>query len=90
MPETIIKLEATTTIAQLNHLQKQFMDVINEEDVAVDLSEVTKFDTAAVQLLAVFSGSRKKAGRSVTWLGESAVVNEVLGLLGMGSVCYEP
>lgn len=90
MSETIIKLEAATTIAHLGDLHKLFVGAVNDDEVTVDLADVDQLDTAAAQLLAVFSNARQKTGKRITWLGDSAVVDEVLGLLGMGSVRYEP
>ena len=56
----------------------------------VDLLNVTRLDSAGVQLLLLAHREANQHGKSLTWLGYSLAVEEVLELLDLTSVLGQP
>jgi phospholipid transport system transporter-binding protein len=77
------------TIAQAGDLKAQLAPLLDEPaPVILDLSEIRRIDTAALQVLTVFIRERRAAGREVECRGASdafLVTAEVLGLRALFS-----
>lgn len=82
--KTVIVCESTVDISDSAELQKRFLDVISEnKKVEIDAREVSRIDTAALQLFYAFITKLKQSSIEYSWLGASDVFLNSAELLGI-------
>lgn len=62
----------------------------SHERVEIDLLNVTKLDTAGVQLLIMMQAEAARLDKQIVWLGYSLAVEEVMDLLDLRDLFGEP
>jgi len=81
-----VALAGEVTIFTAEEIRRQLLAAIDgEDDVDVDLSQVTEIDTAGVQLIVAALREAAQRGRELSFTAGSAPVVEVMGLLGLSS-----
>lgn len=60
------------------------------EQLDIDLSEVSELDCAGVQLLLMLHQEAQRAHKPLYWQGHSHIVRQVLARLNLGSVLGAP
>lgn len=86
----VITLEEEVTIYNADEVkQKLFEQLLNENDVTVDLSQVAEIDTAGFQALLFGKRYAEKNNLNMRIEAPSEVVSEVFGLYGMSEMVEE-
>ena len=81
-----IELAPIINLSSIGALKAQLDDAVSKNtDVALLGVNVEKVDTAAMQLLAVFSEKIKADGNTLSWIQPSEEVGSVAALLGLES-----
>lgn len=89
-PSTLM-LGAECTVAEADGLQAELARRLDEPGgVTVDVSALTRIDTAGLQLLAAFVRDRRTSGRAVEWRGRAAALDTAARLLGLGDMLELP
>ena len=84
MDEKSIKLAGVVNIAKAEALFREMEGIVQDcHPTRIYASDVTRVDTAALQLIASFIIHMNKSGVSVTWDGVSDEVIAAAKLLGM-------
>jgi len=87
MTPTPIKLEGAMSIAKAEGLHQQLEAALREYScIEIDASEVSRVDTAIVQLLASFLTDAENSGVQVSWRSVSDEMKEGVRLLGMDQI----
>lgn len=76
-------IEGELTIYRAAELKPVLLEAAAGEAPAVDLSQVTEFDSAGLQLLLVAAREAQGRGKPLQLLAPSAPVREVLAMLDM-------
>jgi anti-anti-sigma factor len=76
-------IEGELTIYRAAELKPVLLEAAAGEAPAVDLSQVTEFDSAGLQLLLVAAREAQREGRQLQLLAPSEPVREVLAMLDM-------
>jgi anti-anti-sigma factor len=83
-PVAALAIEGELTIYRAAELKPLLLDAVREHDApALDLSAVTEFDSAGLQLLLMARQEAARLGRPLHVAGASAAVRDVFALLGM-------
>lgn len=86
-----IELASVINLSTISTLKSQLDEAVGKDsDVIVLGANVEKVDTAALQLLMVFSEKIKAGGNVVSWLQPSEEVYNVAALLGLESALCLP
>jgi anti-sigma B factor antagonist len=81
---TTTVVEGELTIYRAAELQPVLLDAVRTHDApAFDLSTVTEFDSAGLQLLLVAQREAARLGKTLRVTGASPAVREVHALLGL-------
>lgn len=81
-----IELASIINLSTIGALKTQLDDALSKNtDVALLGVNVEKVDTAALQLLAVFSEKVRAEGNTLSWIQPSEEVENVAALLGLKS-----
>lgn len=81
-----IELAPIINLSRISTLKAQLDDAVSKNtDVALLGVNVEKVDTAALQLLAVFSEQVRAKGNTLSWIQPSEEVGNVAALLGLES-----
>jgi len=84
MNEESIKLDGVVNIAKAETLFHEMEEIVRQNHpVKIYAPEVTRVDTAALQLIASFIAHMKNAGTTVEWDGVSNELIAAAKLLGM-------
>jgi len=84
MDEESIKLDGVVNIAKAEALFHEMEEVVRQSHpTKIYAPEVTRVDTAALQLIASFIAHMNNAGATVTWEGVSDELIAAAKLLGM-------
>jgi len=84
MSQASIKLEGVVNIAKVESLHHELEDILKlGTPIKFSASEVSRVDTAALQLLSSFFKSMHSAGAEVTWDGVSDELVAAAKLLGL-------
>lgn len=84
MSDAIVKLEGAMTIAKAEALHSQLEEIFRSANpTKIDATEVSRVDTAVVQLLVSFISSKKAGGVNVEWVGVSDEFLAGAKMLGM-------
>ena len=87
----LLTLHGELTAASARALHALLMSALAEHaTVELDLLNVTKLDTAAVQLFVFLHGEALKRGKVLRWLGFSMAVQEVFELLDLTDLVGRP
>lgn len=87
MSEVNFKLEGVLNIARVESLHAEFEELEkNSVSINLDATEVTRIDTAALQLLVALFRSLSARDLHVTWLGLSDEFRASAKLLGLAKV----
>ena len=79
-----LAVEGEMTIYRAAELHPVLLDAVSTmEAPALDLSEVTEFDCAGVQLLLVARREARRLGRQLVLQGASPAVRDAFAMLGM-------
>jgi len=77
-----------TTAAEIKELLLRTLAV--HPKLEIDLLNVTRLDTAGVQLLLLLQREAQRQGKQLGWLGFSLAVEEVMELLDLSDVLGQP
>ena len=87
----VLSLGGDFTLANAVAIKGVLLDALNQATrLEVDLLNVTKLDTAGVQLLLLLRREAVDRGISLKWLGYSLAVEEVLDLLDLAHLLGRP
>ena len=87
----VLTLSGELTVSGAAELRELFLRVITEnETVEVDLLNVTRIDTAGVQLLILLRREAAARGKTLRLLGYSLAVEEALELLDLMRTFGQP
>jgi anti-anti-sigma factor len=79
-----LAVEGEMTIYRAAELHPALLDAVRTQDApALDLSAVTEFDSAGVQLLLVARREAGRLGKRLVLQGASPAVRDVFALLGL-------
>ena len=79
-----LAVEGEMTIYRAAELYPVLLDAVRTIDApALDLSEVTEFDCAGMQLILVARREAQRLGKALVLQGASPAVRDALALLGM-------
>ena len=79
-----IVIEGELTIYRAAELKSVLLEAVRAHDTpALDLSAVTEFDSAGLQLLLMARQEAQRLGKPLQVAGASPAVREVFALLGM-------
>jgi len=79
-----IRLPATTGIRDGATLRQQLLPLLEApEPVVIDVTDIERVDTVALQLLFAFNRDRCANGRSVVWQGDNLVWRNAAASLGL-------
>lgn len=82
--EPVLRLEGELGIARAIELKTLLLDQLRDTaQPTVDLSAVSRIDTAGVQLLLLTNKTASAMGKKVSWNAPSDAVREALRLLGL-------
>lgn len=80
----ILFIEGDCSIYEVKELKLKLGEYLDSSKGAeVDLSKVTKIDSAGFQLLAAFKQELEKSGRNINYINPSSVVKDLFGLYGL-------
>jgi anti-anti-sigma factor len=87
----LLTLHGELTAASTRALHELLMSTLAQHPtVELDLLNVTKLDTAAVQLFVFLHREAMKQGKALRWLGFSMAVQEVFELLDLTDLVGRP
>lgn len=79
-----LAVEGEMTIYRAAELHPALLDMVRTQDAPVlDLTDVTEFDSAGVQLLLVARREAERLGKRLALRGASAAVRDTFTLLGL-------
>jgi len=90
-PSTTLALPAECTVGDANSL-KDNLAVLLEEllPVTLDITDLQRIDTAALQVIVAFIRERSGHGRAVQWQGTTPIMTTAAQLLGLTSALGLP
>lgn len=84
MSTEVIKLEGSLDISKVDSLFEQFENCLTKgADITIEAENVTRVDTASLQLLLAFHTEFKKTGYQWSWGSYSANLSTAANLLGL-------
>jgi anti-sigma B factor antagonist len=87
----VLALSGDVTLASAGTIKRVLLEALAQGPrLEVDLLNVTKLDTAGVQLLLLMHREATALGVALGWLGYSLAVEEVLDLLDLAAVLGRP
>ncbi len=87
----VLTLHGELTVASARALHDLLMKTLEEHpNIELDLLNVTKLDTSAVQQFVFLHREASQRGKSVRWLGFSMAVQEVFELLDLTDLVGRP
>jgi ABC-type transporter Mla MlaB component len=83
-PETIIRLPPQFTIRTIEEVCRRFEEALKGAGtLRVDVSDVTKIDTAGLQLLLAIKMELASHQTAPEWLGTNATIDEAAAIAGL-------
>ncbi|MDP2634222.1 MULTISPECIES: STAS domain-containing protein [unclassified Pseudoalteromonas] len=80
----MIKLPAELAINQVEILHQDLLNELSgNDDVCLDISDVTRADTASVQLLCSLQKHLLSVQHKIIWVGQSDALKSVITQLGL-------
>lgn len=87
----VIALAGELCCEDAPQLKRVLLDALERtQRLELDLLNVTRLDTAGVQLLLMLHAEAQRRGKPLAWLGCSLAVEEVLELLGLADALGRP
>jgi anti-sigma B factor antagonist len=87
----VLALRGEMTVANALAIRDLLLDALALGDkLEVDLLNITRFDSAGVQLLVLLHREAKQQEKQLSWLGYSLAVEEVLELLDLTELLGPP
>ncbi len=68
-------------VEKLSNALKEILD--SEQNIKLDITEVTDADTASLQVLCALQKSLSFTGNRIGWIGESEALNNIASQLGV-------
>jgi ABC-type transporter Mla MlaB component len=84
--EPVLVLASNCGVKDAAALKASLCALAAGERATLDVSNLERVDTAAMQLLCAFVRERKSRGQPVNWQGESAALRDAVRLLGLGDL----
>ncbi len=82
--ESILYLDATLEIGQVEEARRQLLELLDgASTAAVDVSRLSSVDTAGIQVLIALRLEAAQRGTPLEFRGKSAALNGALALLGL-------
>lgn len=80
----MIKLPSELSISDVETLHQHLLnELISEEDVCLDISEVKRADTASIQLLCALQKHLLTVEHKIIWQGKSDALQQAITNLGL-------
>ncbi len=84
MSASVIKLPLELTIAQVEQLKQEVMEVVsNSTKISIDDSEITRIDTTGVQLILAIVTHISSLNKELTWQCDADCIVESIKQLGI-------
>ncbi|HCV03150.1 STAS domain-containing protein [Pseudoalteromonas sp. SSMSWG5] len=81
----MLKLPTELAITQVESLHQDLLHELSaNDDICLDISEVTRADTASVQLLCALQKHLLSVHHKIIWVGESEPLQQAINSLGLG------
>lgn len=87
---TVIRLPTDCRLAAQAALKVQLEEVLHNGDIVLDVENLERIDTAALQLLVMFRRELEGQGGKLGWRGANDVLNEAASLLGLEQLLNLP
>lgn len=87
---TSVQLPADCRISAQTAVKAQLENVLSRGEIILDVAELQRVDTAALQLLVLFRRELEKQGGTLAWRGRSEVLDEAVSLLGLEQLLNLP
>lgn len=80
----MLKLPSELTISHVEKFHQQVLQVLHaEHDVSIDVSDVTRVDTASIQVLCALQKHLLDINNGIRWHGESQALKNAVDELGL-------
>ncbi|WP_338053562.1 MULTISPECIES: STAS domain-containing protein [Pseudoalteromonas] len=80
----MIKLPTELAITQVESLHQDLLqELSSNDDICLDISEVTRADTASVQLLCALQKHLLSVQHKIIWVGQSEPLQQAINSLGL-------
>jgi anti-anti-sigma regulatory factor len=80
----MLKLPSELAVSQVEELHQLLLhELAGEQDVCLDISEVTRVDTASVQLFCALQKHLHSVSHKILWHGESQAFSHAVTELGL-------
>lgn len=86
----LVRLPADCRLAAQAALKAQLQEVLQPGGIVLDVAQLERIDTAALQLLLLFRRELERQGGTLGWCGENAVLREAASLLGLEQLLNLP
>lgn len=87
---TLVRLPADCRIGAQAALKVQLQEVLHRGEIVLEVAELERVDTAALQLLVLFRRELEQHGGTLAWRGKSEVLGEAASLLGLEQLLNLP
>ncbi|OCQ19625.1 hypothetical protein A7985_19580 [Pseudoalteromonas luteoviolacea] len=83
----MIKLPSELAINKVEELHQQFVQELETgQPICIDINDVSKVDTATIQMLCALQKRLINSDQQITWHGESPVLFESVEQLGLTDI----
>lgn len=80
----MLKLPSELTISHVEEFHQQVLQVLHaEHEVSIDVSDVTRVDTASIQVLCALQKHLLDINNGIRWHGESQALKNAVDELGL-------
>lgn len=80
----MLKLPAELAISQVENLHQDLLNELSSnDDVCLDISEVSRADTASIQLLCALQKNLLLVDHKIIWIGHSEPLKNAISQLGL-------
>ncbi|ALO43526.1 STAS domain-containing protein [Pseudoalteromonas phenolica] len=87
----MLKLPSELTISHVEEFHQQVLQVLHaEHDVSIDVSDVTRVDTASIQVLCALQKHLLDINNGIRWHGESQSLSKAVDELGLTELLALP
>lgn len=82
--EHMLKLPEELAITKVESLHQDLLNELStNDDVCLDISEVSRSDTASIQLLCALQKHLLSVHHKIIWIGQSEPLNNAINQLGL-------
>ncbi|MCQ8879866.1 STAS domain-containing protein [Pseudoalteromonas shioyasakiensis] len=80
----MLKLPEELAITKIESLHQDLLNELStNDDVCIDISEVSRADTASIQLLCALQKHLLSVHHKIIWIGQSEPLNNAINQLGL-------